>query len=538
MRASFVSLVGVFALSAAACGTSTIIFEDDCGDQLRPTGVCVDGCGGESLPECIDGQWLCAPSPFCEDCGPLPDIACDDGCGGFTSPLCTEVGWECPPALDCPDPGSQKTAEWSESFGGPDYEFVERVAMDGDGNVYVAASFRDSILVGGGELISTGGYDAIISKYDGKGQRLWTQQVTGAGDELIHGLEVHPEGSLLVLRSSSTANMANPPKAGPAELARLSLADGGLLSTQALGLSLGETGRTHLAVAPGVGTIFLSGPFSDELTFFAGTLTGVGQSDGFLIALDAQGNHLWSRVIGSTGSDYLVGLDADGAGDVFVSGSCYAAVTLDNLTLTPQSGFDGFVVKLSSTGEAQWGAMLRNGGWAQIGDVAAVGDGGAVVTGTFDEGAAKLGANTLPVTAGAEVEAMVGRIGAAGEVIWARAAGPARPPSMPQHKGWHATVDQQGAFMLAGSVLDVSSSGHSTSILLARLDPESGATQWSETYGDTFSDSVGDVAHGEGTLALVGEFFGGMNFGNGNLDGNIQGAGFVALFTTDAPAAL
>jgi hypothetical protein len=519
------------AAGVVACGSSTN--HGDCGPQ--PDIACTDECGNALAISCSDGEWSCpaVPAFACEECGPLPGgLDCIDSCGNFYSPSCVGSAWTCDDTgTDCPDDPPGKTAEWSESFGSDDYEQVERVAMDAAGNVYLAASFRGTLhLDSSMEMESSGGYDTVVDKRDPAGNVLWRRQLPGDGDELPHGLELLPDGRLVLLLSSSTVNTDNAPKAGPASLWWIDAEDGTPLSSQLVGVTLGSYGVTRLAVAPEDGTILLSGNFGGDLSIGGNTLSAVGESDVYVAALDANGADLWSRSIGGASFDYAVGLDVDGAGNVFLTGAFRAPMTIDGVTLSPQNEFDGFALSLSTTGELRWGTTLASSGNAVVGDVVAYGDGGAAITATFEE-QATIGEASY-AAAGAHPEVLVARIGPGGDLVFSQTQGAARAGgSLARHRGWHVVVDASGDLLLAGSSYD----GSATNVVLSRLDPVDAALRWSQTFGDSNSSSVGDVVTRDGAVALVGDFFGGMDFGNGPLSSSSEGAGFVALFSSEAP---
>jgi hypothetical protein len=61
------------------------------------------------------------------------------------------------------------------------------VAADGQGNVYVSGS---------GGYISSGCYDAFLTKYDANGNQLWNHLIDCGGDDRSYGLAADPTGGV------------------------------------------------------------------------------------------------------------------------------------------------------------------------------------------------------------------------------------------------------------------------------------------------------------------------------------------------------
>ena len=86
-------------------------------------------------------------------------------------------------------------------------------------------------------------------------------------------------------------------------------------------------------------------------TFACGQTCGVlgdattGGADGFLVKHDAAGNLLWTRQIGTEGTDCCAAVSADADGNVFVAGVLYASLGERHLTKA-----DAFLRKYDADG--------------------------------------------------------------------------------------------------------------------------------------------------------------------------------------------
>jgi len=125
----------------------------------------------------------------------------------------------------------------------------------------------------------------------------------------------------------------------------------------------GGTGSDELIdlAVDAAGNVYLAGAFGAMITFGTDTLVPVGPGDdGFVVKLDPTGAVLWARAIASVGSDSVRAVAVDAAGDVYVGGRYGAALTLDNgVTLDAPGGIqDGFVAKLDPGGVALWARRI------------------------------------------------------------------------------------------------------------------------------------------------------------------------------------
>jgi hypothetical protein len=92
-----------------------------------------------------------------------------------------------------------------------------------------------------------------------------------------------------------------------------------------------------------------------------GTLTGItnnGSFDGWVIKLDSSGNTAWQKLLGGSNDDYLYGCRQTSDGGYILAGYSNSSNS-GTLTGVISHGFnDGWVVKLSAAGSTQWQQLL------------------------------------------------------------------------------------------------------------------------------------------------------------------------------------
>ena len=73
--------------------------------------------------------------------------------------------------------------EWTKIAGGPSVDKLTGVATDLTGNVFITGYFDSTIVFDSVRLVSSGGTDVFVAKYDADGVLLWAKQVGGQNDD-------------------------------------------------------------------------------------------------------------------------------------------------------------------------------------------------------------------------------------------------------------------------------------------------------------------------------------------------------------------
>lgn len=371
-------------------------------------------------------MWACGSDD--EGSGPAPSNDAGPTIDGNTGP--SDSGTPDAPGANPTTAGKCGATERSLSFGsnvnsgilGGEDEAVAALAADTQNNLFVAGWTRES-LDGG-----TKNKSLLLEKRDATRSVLWRKV---AGDDTIgafaqaftrvHGMALQSNGGIVVaglfagtlnLGGSPLAN-AKPeidaggfdagPDAGDGGLpvfppctfgtndcspdifvARFDPTDGAHTWSVRFGAESGDGARA-VAIAPD-GSIFAAGSFELAVDFGATKLTSAGKADAFVVHLDADGNVLGAFRLGGTGDDVITGLAVDAtSGDVIVSGYYTNAITIGATTHTAKhTNIDGFVAKLSPTGEARWSKSLNSGRGGQIMTAVTDATGGVYVGGSID----------------------------------------------------------------------------------------------------------------------------------------------------------
>ena len=175
----------------------------------------------------------------------------------------------------------------------------------------------------------------------------------------------------------------------------------------------------------GQGGFILSGFYSYGVDFNGTLLNSVGGTDAFVGRTDAQGDMVWIKQFGGTGSDAAYANDIDANGNIFVSGYFSGTMVVDGTTVTSNSGSqDAFLAKLDPTGNLLWIRTFGGNDHDFVYDLALDQLGNAIITGNF-KGTVSIGANTYnsvinPDQNEPSYDIFVAKYDPAGNVTWSK----------------------------------------------------------------------------------------------------------------------
>jgi hypothetical protein len=245
------------------------------------------------------------------------------------------------------------------------------VAVDLDGNVYLAANTR-SVDFPGGQGVYYGGVDIVVTKLSPSGSLLYTKRLGGPCDDAVRDLAVDTAGDAYV---TGRINGGICELQGGAYVAKLD-PDGGLIFHTRLGGSAGdESIGTGIAVGPS-GVMYLTGvaqSVSHDFPVIPDTFRtedcGGADADVYVARLAKGGSTLlYSGFLCGTGDDESAGIAFDADGFAYVAGSTTStdfttAYALQDAPRGAPGAVTGFVAKVSPLGQTlMWSTYLGGSG--------------------------------------------------------------------------------------------------------------------------------------------------------------------------------
>lgn len=274
---------------------------------------------------------------------------------------------------------SSGTHVWSRIFGGIDPDRAERIATDSAGDVYVTGTFTGSADFGFGPVTSAGAREAFVMKLGGgAGNHVWSQILSSPGDAYGFGIDVDSAGNVYVAAryqqtlSNQTQAVVS---AGGYDMAIAKYDSLGVLQWLDSFGGPSDDRVNDLVVADTGGTehVVVVGHFQDSVPFDNPPLTSLGSYDLFVVSLDLNGNTRWARRFGDADDQFETSHDtntwltavASTDGSVWVGGSYVGTIPLAPLTLTSAGRNDLFLLQLNGADGSYLGANTYGGGFTE-----------------------------------------------------------------------------------------------------------------------------------------------------------------------------
>lgn len=315
---------------------------------------------------------------------------------------------------------------WGRSFGDAGTSVqITAVSAGASGNVALAGTFTGSVDLGAGELKSTATPNMLLAKLDTEGQHIWSGR-TGGGDDIASGIALDRGGAALVAGTFNgfvdfgTAGELS--GASDVFLARFG-AQGDPLWSRAIGSGSGGDSVNDIHVDRMGGT-YLLGNASGDIDFGLGPILPGQWAQIYLAKLNNASGAVYS--VGFTSNDYCTArrfaVDADGNAVIF--GDFYGTVNLGGGPITANNGAGLFIVKLDPNGHHVWSKGItakytpEGFGGASSNSVAVTPGGEVIVTGNYS---GVLDFVTDTIDAGQDYNAMfMLQYGADGSFRWAK----------------------------------------------------------------------------------------------------------------------
>ena len=229
--------------------------------------------------------------------------------------------------------------DWVKTFGNSASDFVEKILLDQQGNIYTIGSFSNTTDFDPGPSVfnktSNGGTDIFIQKLDSSGNFIWAHSFGGSGNDKVSD-----------------------------------------------------------AVIDNNNEIVLSGIFSNAVDFDFGINTDIKTSNGFndvyILKLSTTGNYIWAKTFGNTLQDMASALCFNANNDITLVGRFAGTVDFDpNLGVTNKTAAsnDAFILQLNTIGNLNWVKTLvgSSNSQAQTNDLTIDQNGNFYLTGFFSD---------------------------------------------------------------------------------------------------------------------------------------------------------
>lgn len=239
------------------------------------------------------------------------------------------------------------THVWSKSFGSTGTEFANGIDCDASSNVLITGSFVNTINFGGSNLVSAGGNDIYVAKFNSSGTHQWSQRYGAAGADAGSAVATDSSGNVIldgVFASTVNFGGSNLISAGNLDMFLAKYTTLGVHQwSQRFGAASQDEPTTVAVDASD--NVLMGGLFAGNVNFGGGLLINSGSADIVLARYSPAGAHQWSQRFGGTATDIANVVCVDAAGNLAMGGYFSAAVDFGGGTRLSGGGTDGWVAK-------------------------------------------------------------------------------------------------------------------------------------------------------------------------------------------------
>jgi len=379
---------------------------------------------------------------------------------------------------------------WAKQMGGTENDAGNSITTDANGNIYTTGYFSGTVDFDPGvattKLTSAGYLDIFIQKLDANGNLIWVKQMGGEEED----------------RGQSITTDAN-------------------------------------------GNVYTTGAFLNTVDFDPGAgtsnLTTAGNFDIFIQKLDANGNLIWVKQMGGTGSDYGYSITTDANGNVYTTGYFSGTVDFDpgagTTNLTSAGNIDIFIQKLDANGNLLWVKQMGGIGNDSGNTITTDANGNVYTTGhfqvivDFDPGV-----GTTNLTSAGLSDIFIQKLDANGNLLWVKRIGGSNEDGASS-----IITDANGNVYTTGyfqSTVDFDPgvgttnlmSAGLTDIFIQKLDAN-GNLLWAKQMGGTGADFGESITpDSNGNVYTTGVFSSTVDFDPGVGTTNLMSAGLTDIF--------
>ncbi|MFO0760678.1 MAG: hypothetical protein U0359_29640 [Byssovorax sp.] len=238
--------------------------------------------------------------------------------------------------------GNTGATLWAKSYGdASQFQQFNGTAIDVQGNPVMTGWLTGNANFGGGTR-SGNNVDILVVKLDKNGNHLWSKVYGNGSVEGGHSVAVDANGNVIVVGFLNGSVDFGGGPVGPAGSSIFLLkldANGNHLWSKAFPSTLNEL-HHHAVAVDASGNVFIGGGKLGTINFGGGNLVNASSStyDVYLAKFDANGNHVWSKSYGDAQHQWIDDLTVDTSGNVIATGSFLGAINFGGGSMSSAGG--------------------------------------------------------------------------------------------------------------------------------------------------------------------------------------------------------
>jgi|GEM_PF-711679 len=277
--------------------------------------------------------------------------------------------------------------QWAKSTGGKVADYGQGICSDMSGNIVVTGCFQDTINFDMISLASKGEYDIFIAKFDKLGNVIWAKNAGSPNSDIGRSIASDKQNNYYITGEfSGIATFDKTTIQGNGIFIAKYGSDGNLIWVKgATGTSTFES--SSIAIDNSNNPI-ITGYFSGIASFGLENLHSAGDKDIFIAKYDASGNVLWAKRAGGTAYDVAHDISTDYFSNPIITGAFRGNSNFGSHTLNSLDGSpDIFIAKYNTLGDVLWVKQAGGKGYDAALSIVSDKNGTNTITGFF-EGAA------------------------------------------------------------------------------------------------------------------------------------------------------
>ena len=274
--------------------------------------------------------------------------------------------------------------DWEQAFDGNEAESIEAMVAAADGGFLLAGSSLSGISTDKSES-NRGGHDYWVVKINDQGTKQWDKTFGGEQEDNLHAAVATPDGGYLLGGTSSSGIDGDKSAAnkGGADFWLVKIdAQGNKIWDKTFGGNLGDA---LFIITPTNDGNYLLGGYSNSDSGGDKTQASKGGFDYWIIKIDENGNKLWDKTLGSNGTDQLRRILANADGSFILAGTSDSNIGGDK-TEERLGGNDFWVLKIDAEGNKIWDKTLGTTNSEELQALTYTADAGYLLGGNYIHG--------------------------------------------------------------------------------------------------------------------------------------------------------
>jgi len=295
----------------------------------------------------------------------------------------------------------------SKTFGGIDYDYILNTIQTSDGGYIAVGSTRSN----DGDISGNhGNEDGWIIKVDSNGNKVWSKCLGGSGDDSFFKIIETADGGFMIVgvTIATSGDFTSNGSSFNGLMIKLS-STGEKVWAKTFGGSYTDYLWDVVQTADN-GYIAVGYTSSSD-----GDIQGFqGINDGWIIKVDSNGNKLWSKTFGGTSGDFLYGIVKTSDDGYVAAGKTYST---GGDILDSHGKWDGWIIKINSIGEKVWSKCFGGSSTDYLNSIATTSDGGFIAVGETESNDGDLSGNH------GQWDGWIIKINSTGQKVWAETYG-------------------------------------------------------------------------------------------------------------------